>query len=209
MVSLALWVLAGVLGSLSILALGGLTRASTVDGRVLGEEVARLLVADERPRAVELCSVAPHAAASALALFMLSLELPTIMVDPAAPGYRGEPRKVSFDDHLQSLVDGEAQRMRHRSRTLAFTAIMASSLAAVACGAVLLSPTPHRLAFAVVSAIATLFIVVAVWRLAVTLDALGAAHAILLPRLQPIEQMSDADLRAAPRARELVAPALL
>lgn len=204
MVSVALLIFAGVLGGLSLVALGRLARESTVDGRALGEQVARLLHADERPRAVELCAAAPHTAAGAFLLFMLSLELPRRLIDPVTPGYRGEPRTVAFDVALRRLVSGEEARRGHRYRTHAFTVIVASCLAAALSGAALLSPAPQRLAFVVVSATATLLIVLALWRLERCLEALGAAHGILLPRLRPIEEMSAADLRAATRARALV-----
>lgn len=181
-------------------------------------QIKKLLIADNAPRAVKLCSVAPKTAVVRLTLALLGLEIPSKgqSPDPQQGGYRDGAAVPDFGAEARARVDAEVRAMRRvRWRivllalgaflvglALGAVAVFSFMLTAPAAGA---SPGNAPLAavpYAVAGApLLGAFLVVKFWfkwskDLETTVET-------LLPLLQPAEEMSASAREAAAKARKL------
>jgi len=181
-------------------------------------QIKKLLMADNAPRAVKLCSVAPRSAVAQLTLALLGLEIPSKGQSPdhQEGGYRDGAAVPDFGAEARARVDAEVkamQRSRRKKVLLALGAMLVGLiLGAVAVFSFLLTAPdpdavpgnapPAAVPYAVAAApLLGAFLVVKFWFK--WSKGLETTVETLLPLLRPAEEMSASAREAAAKARKL------
>jgi len=181
--------------------------------------VKRLMLADNRERAVKLCRAVGHQVADGqLVLFLIGLELPRQTLPEGTPsGYRGSLPAERFDDRLRQLVAQQAPFFYRKTNRRGVTAVVgglaAAGLAVAAHGLGGLFGPPlaalgavdaqeHALLYGAGAVLVLTFLAGRRWRRTMAGQTLVLQE--LLPFLRPLEDMLPSDQTAAAAAREVL-----
>jgi hypothetical protein len=185
------------------------TRSVSAD--IFTTQINKLLRAHNPARAVRLCKAVVKTRLARLTLFMLGQEIPARSSAPgdAARGYREAAGAPDFAEVLRARVSEEQARLRrtaHRLHALALVLMLAAlATSVVALTHYLVGITPqHVLQWwpFVVTVASLLGVLRLVFNWRKELAALELTVSVVLPLLQPAEEMDEDWKEAAAKARK-------